>query len=62
MLVTNQRLDQLAAARTDFANRGMLSGTCLSEVLQVLGELSYNLMYKRATSYIYELRPALNVP
>jgi hypothetical protein len=25
MLVTNQRLDQLAAARTDFVNRGMLS-------------------------------------
>jgi hypothetical protein len=40
MLVTNQRLDQLAAAHTDFANWGMLSGTCLSEVLQVLGELS----------------------
>jgi hypothetical protein len=40
MLVTNQRLDQLTAARTDFANRGMLIGTCLSEVLQALGELS----------------------
>ena len=40
MLVTNQRLDQLAAARTDFANRRMLNGTCLSEVLQALGELS----------------------
>jgi hypothetical protein len=39
MLVTNQRLDQLMAARTDFANRGMLNGTCLSEVLQALGEL-----------------------
>ena len=26
MLVTNQRLDQLAAARTDFSNRGMLTG------------------------------------
>ena len=25
MLVTNQRLDQLAAARTDFVHRGMLS-------------------------------------
>jgi hypothetical protein len=44
MLVTNQRLDQLVAARTDFATRGMLTGTCLSEVLvlqaaQALGEL-----------------------
>jgi hypothetical protein len=40
MLVTNQRLDQLMAARTDFTNRRMLNGTCLSEVLQALGELS----------------------
>ena len=41
MLVTNQRLDQLVAARTDFANRGMLNGTCLSEILQALGELLF---------------------
>jgi hypothetical protein len=34
ILVTNQRLDQLAAARVDFARRGMLDGTCLSYVLQ----------------------------
>jgi hypothetical protein len=40
MLVTNQRLDQLMAAHTDFANRGMLNGTCLSQALHVLGELS----------------------
>lgn len=40
MLVTNQRLVQLVAARTDFANCGMLNETCLSEVLQALGELS----------------------
>jgi hypothetical protein len=39
MLVSNQRLDQLAAARTDFANRGMLNGTCLIAVLQALGKL-----------------------
>ena len=32
MLVTNQRLDQLAAVCTDFANRGMLNGTCLTAV------------------------------
>jgi hypothetical protein len=37
ILVTNQRLDQLAAARVDFAKRGMLDGTCLSYVLQQLG-------------------------
>ncbi|OBZ70718.1 hypothetical protein A0H81_09500 [Grifola frondosa] len=29
MLLTNQRLDKLAASRTDFADRGMLNGTCL---------------------------------
>ena len=36
MLVTNQQLDQLAAAHTDFANRGMLNTsrtvTCLTAV------------------------------
>lgn len=37
ILVTNQRLDQLAAARVDFAKRGMLDGTCLSHVLLQLG-------------------------
>ena len=30
MLLTNQQLDKLAAARVDFANRGMLQGACLS--------------------------------
>lgn len=34
MLVTNQRLDQLAAARTDFSQRGMLNGSCLTNILQ----------------------------
>ena len=34
MLITNQRLDQLAAARTDFSQRGMLNGSCLTSVLQ----------------------------
>jgi len=29
MLITNQRLDKIAAARCDFSNRGMLHGTCL---------------------------------
>lgn len=36
MLTTNQRLDKLAASRVDFAERGMLNGTCLSGVLEVL--------------------------
>ena len=30
MLLTNQRIDKLAAARVDFTDRGMLHGTCLS--------------------------------
>ena len=38
MLVTNQCLDQLAAAHTHFTNQGMLNRTWLAEVLQVLGK------------------------
>lgn len=29
MLITNQRLDKLSAARADFASRGMLRGSCI---------------------------------
>jgi hypothetical protein len=35
ILVSNQRLDQLAASHADFASRGMLDGTCLTYVLQL---------------------------
>jgi hypothetical protein len=41
MLLTNQRLDQLAASRIDFAHRGMLRGTCLSYILEKLGTLPW---------------------
>lgn len=34
MLVSNQRLDKLAAARVDFISRGMLRGTCLSSAYE----------------------------
>jgi hypothetical protein len=34
MLVTNQRRDQLTAARSDFAKRGMLEGSVLPDVFQ----------------------------
>jgi hypothetical protein len=34
ILVSNQRLDQLAAARTDFSQRGMLNGSSLESILQ----------------------------
>jgi hypothetical protein len=38
MLLTNQRLDKLAASRVDFAKRDMLHGTCLDSVLTSLRE------------------------
>jgi hypothetical protein len=37
MLLTNQRLDKLADSCVDFADRGMLQGTCLSYILNKLG-------------------------
>ena len=37
MLLTNQRLDKLAAACVDFTDRGMLEGTCLSETFKTIG-------------------------
>jgi len=44
MLVTNQRLDQLSAAQTDFENRGMLSGTQANEHLCVFIFFCYELI------------------
>ncbi|KAG1844764.1 hypothetical protein C8R48DRAFT_750825 [Suillus tomentosus] len=38
MLLTNQRLDKLAASRVDFVDRGMLQGTCLSYILNKLDQ------------------------
>lgn len=35
ILITNERLDKLAAARINFTSRGMLDGTCLDEALKV---------------------------
>jgi hypothetical protein len=35
MLLTNQRLDKIAASRVDFTSRGMLNGTCLSTVISL---------------------------
>lgn len=37
MLLTNQRLDKLAASYVDFEDRGMLEGTCLSDALTLIG-------------------------
>lgn len=43
MLLTNQRLDKLAASRVDFESRGMLKNTILSDALRAQGmnSLSY---------------------
>ena len=41
MLLTNQRLDKLAAARVDFAHRKMLDGTSLDWALSRLGVYIY---------------------
>jgi hypothetical protein len=38
MLLTNQRLDKLAAACVDFTKRGMLTGTCLSNAIHAFRE------------------------
>lgn len=40
ILLTNQRLDKLAAARVDFAERGMLQGTCLSGIWEQIMRMS----------------------
>jgi hypothetical protein len=37
MLLTNQRLDKLAALRVNFTHRGMLEGTCITGRLGELG-------------------------
>jgi hypothetical protein len=37
MIFTNQRLDKLAAARVDFTQRGMLSGSKLNASLILIG-------------------------
>ena len=46
MLLTNQHIDKLAAARVDFADRGMLQGTCLSaawdEILHMYSLFHFN--------------------
>ena len=39
MLLINQRLDKLTAARADFKARGMLNGTCLSHAFEALGTM-----------------------
>jgi hypothetical protein len=49
MLLINQRLDSLAASHVNFANRGMLQGTCLSSILDQLGMSILQLYFLRYT-------------
>jgi hypothetical protein len=42
MLITNQRQDQLAASRVDFAKRGMLPGSLLSTLRQYFLYIHYH--------------------
>ena len=41
MLLTNQRIDKLAASRVNFTARGMLNGDILQTVLSTLGEFFF---------------------
>ncbi|KAG1765182.1 hypothetical protein EV702DRAFT_1182518 [Suillus placidus] len=56
MLVTNQRLDKLAASRIDFKSRGMLNSTCLSKTLQALrdAELSIPHLNNLLRRFLFE--------
>ena len=52
MLLTNQRLDKLAASYVDFANRGMLEGTCLSDALKLIGRF-FTLVHSFQLNFLY---------
>jgi hypothetical protein len=53
MLIINQRLDNLAASRVDFASRGMLKGTCSSYILDQLGMSILKLYFLRRTNFLF---------
>ncbi|KAI9566660.1 hypothetical protein HD554DRAFT_2040198 [Boletus coccyginus] len=42
ILVTNQQLNKLSAAQTNFASRGMLNGMCLSSALNLIASITAN--------------------
>ncbi|KAG2056594.1 hypothetical protein BDR06DRAFT_1005892 [Suillus hirtellus] len=44
MLLTNQHLDKIAAAQSDFEAHGMLQGLCMSDALQALRESNGELL------------------
>ncbi|KAG1878456.1 hypothetical protein C8R48DRAFT_804965 [Suillus tomentosus] len=43
MLLINQQLDKISAARVEFTRRGMLAGTCLSAAMNALGNIDGDL-------------------
>jgi len=46
MLLTNQQLDKLTASHVDFADCGMLVGTCLSYALYVFaGQSQFSFLF-----------------
>jgi hypothetical protein len=47
MLLTNQRLDKLAAAKVDFVHRKMLDGTSLDWALSRIGAYNYYIKINR---------------
>ena len=51
ILLTNQRLDKIAAARVDFKARNMLDGTCLSSTINALGLFTIPALY--STQYFH---------
>ena len=54
MLLTNQRLDKLAAAHVDFVHRKMLDGTSLEWALSRLGAF-FNTLFKCITANLIEI-------
>ena len=55
MLLTNQRLDKLAAARIDFTQRGMLERSKLDDSLTLIGLSPCFLLYCGTLTSIAEL-------
>lgn len=52
MLLTNQRLDKLAASRADFTARGMLNGTCLGHALGQIMSRCFDFFFTFGTNSI----------
>jgi len=59
MLLTNQRLDKIAASRVDFSSRGMLNQTCLSSAIRTLCEPHYLIGFLVSLTFVYYLAQIL---